>query len=86
MTLTCVGRLLEKLLSDALEKKFWDKLTAGYPFSLIYDDNGNLALQVGGYTDGLVKLFENLLQEIIQYETDEGAFSAFKDKVSGIIS
>jgi secreted Zn-dependent insulinase-like peptidase len=85
MTLICGPRLLEYLLSDVLEKVFWDRLTAGYPFSLMYDDDGNLALQVAGYTDGIVNLFKNLLDRVIKFRTDEDTFSAFKDKVCGIL-
>ncbi|PVF99224.1 hypothetical protein CPB86DRAFT_757279 [Serendipita vermifera] len=74
-------RLLEGLLSNVLTNDFWDKLVAGHRFSFMCDDNGNLALQVGGYTDGMVDLFEELLGKFSSYEVNDEDFSVFKEKL-----
>lgn len=74
--------MVERILTDALIEKFNDAFVAGLQFSLVYTQEGNIAIQLGGFTHRILLLLENLLSEVENFIIEEDVFLLYIGKVS----
>jgi len=72
------------ILGDVLRTEFYDALTAGIRFSVIYDDEGNLILQISGYTEKMLDLLGHLLGRMKSCAIEERLLSDYKEMVKCI--
>ena len=74
------ARLLHKMISDFLEQKFFDALTAGIDFELNQLTFG-FTLTIVCFPDQLSKFLGAILQEILNFEVDQKLLSNYIDLV-----
>jgi insulysin len=73
--------LVECLITDALTEYSYDASLAGLNYSLAFDEDGNLILQTGGYTDKMLALLQHLLETARSHQVREDRLKVFKEEV-----
>jgi len=74
--------LVECLITDALTEYSYDASLAGLNYTLGFDEDGNLILQTGGYTDKMLALLQHLLETSRSHQVQEDRLKVFKEEVS----
>lgn len=74
--------MVEHLITDALTEYSYDASLAGLNYTLVFDEDGNLILRTGGYTDKMLALLQHLLETARSHQVREDRLEVFKEEVS----
>ncbi|KIM22228.1 hypothetical protein M408DRAFT_333007 [Serendipita vermifera MAFF 305830] len=74
-------KLTRNLVTDALTEYSYDASLAGLDYAFTQDDEGNLLLQLGGYTDKILKLWHHLLEKTKAHVVKADRFLVYKEEI-----
>ncbi|PVF92439.1 hypothetical protein CPB86DRAFT_819632 [Serendipita vermifera] len=74
-------KFVECLVTDALTEYSYDASLADLDYSIVFDDDGNLLLQTGGYTDKMAVLLRQLLEKTKHHVVQPDRFLVYKEEL-----